>query len=146
MPGTTAAALEPVNAFPIDGSVLFKQYFDGEDVFDRLEPYYNGSQYRFEVPVDEFDSIRRFLRTHRYDVAVVDRPSEYYVVVPQYAAHPENIFKASVYHESVTGYSCFLEMDLVAVESAVAQGARRLSATSLSRRTGTLGDFVEEVP
>jgi len=141
MPAATAAALVRVNAFPIDGTVLVKHYFDGDDVFARLKPYYNGSQYRFEVPVGEFDSLRRFLRRHGYDVRVVDRPAEFYVVVRQYTEHPEGIFKSSVRHERVDGYNCFLMKDRQAVEAVVAQGATPLTTEPLSVRSGTLGDF-----
>ena len=141
MPAATAAAVERVNAFPNDGTVLFKHYFDGEAVFDRLKPYYNGSQYRFEVPVGEFDSVKRFLRGHGYDVSIVDDPAPYYVAVRQYTAHPEDVFKESVRHESARGYNYFLMRDRAAVESAVAQGAIRLSETSMSLPSGTLGDF-----
>ena len=141
MPAATAAALEPVNAFPIDGTVLFKHYFDGDDVFARLRPYYNGNQYRFEVPVGEFDSLRRDLREHGYDVRLVDDPDEFYVLVRQYTAHPDGIFKDSVRHASTGGYNVFLMKDEAAVEAAVAGGARRLTAEPLSVRSGTLGDF-----
>lgn len=141
MPAVTAAALEPVNAFPSGNTILFKHYFGGEEVFDRLKPYYDGSQYRFEVPVGEFDSLRRFLRRHGYDVSIVERPEAYYVAVRQYTAHPDDIFKRSVRHESVDGYNCFLLADEEAVASAVAQGATRLTETSLSLPSGTLGDF-----
>ena len=141
MPAVTAAALEPVNAFPVEKAILIKHYFDGDEVFDRLRPYYNGSQYRFEVPVGEFDSLRRFLRRHGYDVTVVDRPEEFYVVVRKYTAHPEDVFKRSVRQESVDGYNCFLMEDEAAVEAAVAQGATQLTDGPLSVSAGTLGDF-----
>lgn len=141
MPGATAAALERVKAFPIDGTVLFKHFFEGDEVFARLKPYYNGSQYRFEVPVDEFDSLRRWLREHGYDVQIVDSPAEFYVVVRQYSEHPEGIFKNAVRSESIDGHNCFLMKDRQAVEEAVAQGARRLTAEPLAVQSGTLGDF-----
>lgn len=96
MPAVTQVALERVNAFPIDNTLLIKHYFEGDDVFARLKPYYNGREYRFEVPVDEFDSLRRFLLDHGYALTVVDRPEPFYVVVPQYSEHPAGIFKESV--------------------------------------------------
>lgn len=141
MPGATAAALERVNAFPVDGTVLVKHYFDGDDVFARLKPYYNGSQYRFEVPVDEFDSLRRYLREHGYDVRVVEDPAAFYVVVRQYTEHPEGIFKDAVRQESADGYNCFLMKDRRAVDVAVARGATRLASKPLSVRSGTLSDY-----
>lgn len=141
MPAVTAAALESVNAFPVGNALLIKHFFDGDEVFERLRPYYNGSQYRFEVPVGEFDSLRRFLRLHGYDVTVVDRPEAFYVAVRKYTAHPEDVFKRSVRQESVEGYNCFLMKDEAAVEAAVEQGASRLTDRPLSVSAGTLGDF-----
>lgn len=141
MPDVHGSAVERVNAFPIQDTILFKHYFDGDAVFERLKPYYNGTQYRFEVPVDEFDSLRRFLREHGYVVTVVERPVNFYVVVRQYTEHPDGIFTDAVRHESVDGYNCFLMKDREAVAAVVARGATRLSSTQLSVRTATLGDF-----
>jgi hypothetical protein len=142
MPAATAARLEGVNAFPFGDAVLFKHYFDSEAVFDRLQPYYNGSQYRFGVDTDEFDSLRRFLGRHGYEVTVVDRPADYWVVVRRYTDHPEDIFKRSVRQERLDRYNGFLMKDRSAVESAVSEGAKRLSDVPVSLSTGTLDDFV----
>lgn len=141
MPAVTVTALDRVNAFPINGMLLFKHYFEGEAVFARLKPYYNGSQYRFEVPAGNFDSLRRFLRGHGYDVGAVDRPEDYYVVVRQYSAHPDGIFKLSVHHQSIHGYNCFLMKDRKAVADVVAEGATRLASTPLTLQSKSLGDY-----
>lgn len=141
MPAVTATTLDRVNAFPINGMLLFKHYFEGEAVFARLKPYYNGSQYRFEIPTSEFDSVRRFLHERGYDIGVVDRPADYYVVVRQYAAHPDGIFKQSVHHQSLQGYNCFLMTGRDAVADAVAQGAIRLAETPLTLQSKSVGDY-----
>lgn len=141
MPAPTQAAPERVNAFPINNTVLFKHYFEGDDIFARLKPYYNGNEYRFEVPVGEFDSLRRFLLNHGYELTVVERPEEFYVVVPQYSAHPDGIFKQSVYHERVDGYHCFLMTDRESVDEMIVRGAERLTSKPLVIQSGTLGDF-----
>lgn len=141
MPAETAAEREQVNAFTINNTVLFKHYFDGNTVFTRLKPYYNGNEYRFEVPTDKFDSLRRFLRTNGYDMRIIDRQMDFYVAVKQYSTHPEGIFKLSVYTESADGYNCFLMKDQDAVETAINQGAERLSSLSLRLSTETLADF-----
>jgi hypothetical protein len=135
-----------VNAFPIGGRMLMKQYFDGDEVFDRLQPYYNGTQYRFEVPAAEFDSLRRFLYERGYDVGVVDLLEPYYVVVPQYSEHPGGIFKSSVHHQAVDGYNCFLLADRDAVEAAVREGATRLTNVSLELRSQQLSAFATSSP
>lgn len=141
MPANPQAVPERVNAFPIENTVLFKHYFEGEAVFTRLKPYYNGTEYRFEVPVDEFDSLRRSLLDHGYEVSVVERQQAYYVVVPQYSEHPAGIFKASVRHESVDGYHAFLMTDRDAVEAMVAKGAERLTSKPLVLQSESLADF-----
>lgn len=126
------AGQERVNVFEVDEAYLFKHYFDGEAVFDRLKRHYNNQQYRFEVPPDEFPAIRSFLGEHGYGLVVVDVLAPFVVVVEQYTAHPENIFKASVIQRSVDGYNCFLLTDRRAVERAVEDGAARLSETDVS--------------
>jgi hypothetical protein len=125
------ASHEQVNVFEVDELYLFKHYFDGEDVFDRLKPYYNNQQYRFEVPPDEFEDLRAFLAEHGYGLVVVDVLPEFVVVVKKYTDHPENIFKASVIQRSVDGYNCFLLTDRDAVDRAVDAGATRLPETGL---------------
>ena len=71
------ASQEPVNVFEVDRTYLFKQYFEGEDVFARLTQYYNNQSYRFEVPADDFDSVRAFLDEHGYGLVLVDVPEEF---------------------------------------------------------------------
>lgn len=123
---------EQVNVFEVDETYLFKQYFDGEDVFSRLKQYYNNQQYRFEVPPDEFDDLQSFLADHGYGLVIVNAIEEFVVVVKKYTTHPENIFKQSVIQRSVDGYNCFLMTDQAAVEQATHEGATRLIETEFS--------------
>jgi len=124
-------AEQQVNVFEVEDTFLFKHYFEGEDVFDRLKPFYNNTQYRFEVPSDEFEQLRSFLADRGYDLVVVETIPKYAVVVEKYTAHPENIFKDSVIQRSVDGHNCFLLTDQYAVAGAVSEGAMRLSDTDL---------------
>ena len=126
------ASHERVNVFEVDGTYLFKHYFEGEDVFARLKQYYNNQHYRFEVPAEDFDGIRAFLDEHGCGLVVVTALEEFAVVVRKYTAHPENIFKASVLQRSVNDYNCFLLTEQTAVDQAVTQGATRLTETSLA--------------
>ena len=125
------AGNEQVNVFKVDEMYLFKQYFDGEEVFDRVKQYYNNQHYRFEVPPDDFETLRSFLTEHGYGLVVVDTIEEFVIVVEKYTSHPENIFKQSVIQRSVDGYDCFLMTDQVAVEQAVSEKAARLTETDL---------------
>lgn len=131
MAGFRRAGDERVNAFEVDETYLFRHYFEGEDVFDRLKGYYNNQQYRFEVPSEELDEVRSFLADHGYGLVVVDVLEAFVVVVRKYTRHPDNIFKESVIQRSVDGYNCFLMTDQDAVERAVEEGATRLGETGL---------------
>ena len=124
------ASQEQVNVFEVDRTYLFKQYFEGENVFARFKQYYNNQYYRFEVPPDDFDSVRAFLDEHGYGLVLDGVPEEFAVVVRKYTAHPENIFKASVLQRSINEYNCFLLTDQTAVDQAVMQGATRLTETN----------------
>jgi hypothetical protein len=125
------AGNEQVNVFDVDGLYLFKHYFEGDDVFDQLKPYYNNQQYRFEIPPKDFNWLRVFLDGHGYGLVVVDALNAFVVVVTKYTDHPDNIFKASVIQRSVDDYNYFLMTDQVAVEQAVHEGAARLTDTDL---------------
>lgn len=123
---------ERVNVFNLDNTFLFRHYFEGDGVFERLQPYYNNQEYRFEVPDTEFPGLRSFLSDHGFELAVVDSPEKFVIAVRMYSAHPENVFKASVYQWSNQGYHFFLLKDQFAVAHAVAQGAKRLTDTDLT--------------
>jgi hypothetical protein len=122
---------EQVNTFLVDGQYLFKHYFDGDAVFDRLQPFYNNSQYRFEVPADAFEDLRSFLADHGYELVVVDAVGKFVVVVESYTAHPENIFKESVLQHETGSHNYFLMTDQFAVARATGECATRLGETDL---------------
>ena len=122
---------ERVNVFYIDGVFLFKHYFDGEEVFNRVRQYYNNHQYRFEVPENDFVELKEFLSENGYDLVVVDEVEEFAVIVKKYTAHPDNIFKQSIIQRSVDGYNCFLMNTKKAVAKARKGGAIPLPETKL---------------
>lgn len=125
------ASHEPVNAFRVDETFVFKHFFEGGEVFGRLKRYYNNHQYRFEVPPAEFEDVRAFLADHGYGLVVIDDPEPFVVVVRKYTAHPDNIFKDSVLQRSVKDYNCFLMTDREAVDRAVEEGAIRIAETDI---------------
>ncbi|PSQ57906.1 MAG: hypothetical protein BRD23_08120 [Halobacteriales archaeon SW_9_67_25] len=131
MTGSGRAVDVEVNVFEVDDTVVFKHYFEDEKVFARLKPFYNHSQYRFDVPPEEFAELRSFLAEHGYELVVVEAVSKFVVVVEKYTAHPENIFTDSVMQRSTDGHNCFLLTDQYAVAGAVAEGATRLSDIDL---------------
>lgn len=121
--GFHRASSERVNVFDVGENYVFKHYFDGDEVFARLKPYYNFHQYRFEVPPAEFDDLQAFLDENGYGLVVVDTIEEFVVAVKQYRAHPDEIFKQSVIQRSADGYNFFLLTDHDAVERALDDGA-----------------------
>lgn len=126
------ASHKPVNVFEVDGTYLFKQYFEEDAVFNRLKRHYNGQKYRFEVSPDDLNAVRKFLAEHDYGLVVVDAVNEFVVVVPKYTDHPENIFRDSVAKRSVDDYNAFLITDQPAVDQVVHEGATRLTETNLA--------------
>ena len=76
------AGQEQINVFEVDETYLFKQYFDGDEMFDRLKQYYNNQQYRFEVPPDEFEDLQSFLAEYGYGL-VVDVIEEFVIIQSQ---------------------------------------------------------------
>jgi len=133
MAGFRRANQEQVNAFRINGEYLFKYYFEGDEVFARLRNYYNHSQYRFEVPVEDFEEIKSFLSDHGYSLTTVHAVEEYVVVVRKYTEHPGNIFKQSVIQRSIPKYNCFLMTHQAAIEEAVGKtsSAKPLTETKI---------------
>lgn len=123
---------ESVNVFRFGDRYLFSHYFDGEDAFDRLKPYYDNQEYRFDVPAHRFEPLQVFLRERGYDLHVVDDAEDYVVVVRKYSDHPENVFKESVFQWQGTDHNCFLMSDQGAVEEAVRDGALWLPETRIS--------------
>lgn len=114
---------EPVNAFRLGDQYLFKHYFEVDEIFARLRSYYHNSQYRFEVPVAEFEEIRSFLADYGYGLVAVHETTEFVVVVRKYTEHPGNIFKQSVIQRSIPKYNCFLMTSQSAVEDATKKTA-----------------------
>lgn len=126
-----AGGHEPVNVFPVDDRYVFKHYFEGEAVFARIREFYAAQHYRFEVPSDRFEEIRSFLAGHGYGLVVVDPLEPFVVVVRQYTAHPDGLFKSSVCQRREGAFNFFLLTDQAAVDRAVDGGATRLTDTQL---------------
>lgn len=131
MAGFRRATEEVVHVFEVDGRYLFKQYFDDEAVFARLREFYDQQHYRFDVPPQRFDDVRDVLGEHGYGLVEVDPLDEFVVVVRQYTAHPDDIFKSAVCQRRKDRFNFFVLTDLDAVERATAGGATRLAETDL---------------
>ena len=118
---------ERINAFEIDGTYLFKHYFEQDDIFAQFRRYYNESDYRFEVPADAFTEVQALLEDRFFELTVVDDVEPFCVVKRKYTDHPDVLFKASVLQRERADYNVFLMKDELAVEQAVNNGATRLA-------------------
>lgn len=119
---------ETINVFEIDDEYLFKHYFDRTDVFEFLSEYYNGETYRFEVPKDDFESVKDRLADEYVELSVVDDLEAFCVVKEQYTEHAE-ILKQSVEHWERRSHLFFIMKDDLAVREAVERGGQRLEET-----------------
>jgi hypothetical protein len=124
---------EEITAFEVDGTYLFKQYFDRDDVFDALESYYNSDKYRFEVPEDELNDAQQILDDHFFDLRIEDDLHSYCVVM-EHGDDYSDVLRNSVLTRRRGSTIVFLMKDLLSVEQAVEHGARRLSETDVNTK------------
>lgn len=120
-----------INAFPVEGRVYFKHYFDDRGIFGELSAYYNGEQYRFEIPMDALTDVREFLQDEGFGLVVVSDPAEFAVVKRKYTKHPDSLFKNSVLMRQTSNYHVFLMKNQTSLEQALINGARRLTAVDI---------------
>jgi hypothetical protein len=119
---------EEITAFEVDGTYLFKQYFDRGDVFDALDSYYNRDKYRFEVEECELDAVQQILDEYFYDLQIADELEKYCVVMKKGIDYSD-VLRNTVLTKRRGDHVVFLMKDLLSVEQAEEMGARRLSET-----------------
>ncbi|MDS0476822.1 hypothetical protein [Natrinema sp. 1APR25-10V2] len=122
---------EPLYVFLVGDRYLFKAYFDEDNMFDALRPYYNEDDYRFEVPQDAFNDVKEVLEDHFYEPVVVRDLEPFCVVYPKYTEHPTVLFKAAVLQRSRSDKHIFLMKDQRSVEQAVNRGAIPLTESDI---------------
>lgn len=121
---------EEIIAFEVDGTYLFKQYFDQDEIFDALKSYYNKDRYRFEVPEDELDEVRQLLDEYFYDLRI-EGDLTAYCVVKQKDSNYSDILKNSVLTKHRSDYVVFLIKDQLSVEQAIERDAIPLSKADI---------------
>lgn len=119
---------EEITAFEVDGTYLFKQYFDRDDLFDALNSYYNIDKYRLEVEEGELDEVQQILDEYFFDVQITDELEKYCVVMEQGIDYSD-VLRNAVLTERCSGHVVFLMKDLLSVGQAEEMGARRRSET-----------------
>lgn len=103
-------------------------FFEDQELFGKLREYYNGEQYRFEVPVGDLKDVDETLDQFYYELEPVDDLEAYCVVKKQYTTHAP-ILKQSVNHWTREGHHFFLMKDRQAVDFAIEQVATSISET-----------------
>lgn len=122
---------EPLTVFEVGDEYLFAHYFNREDVFETLRKYYNGDAYRFEVPADEFESVRESLEDAYFEPRVVTDLEPYCVVIDKYEEHAD-ILRESVASWERRGHRFFLMQDELGANEALEAGAETLAETDFA--------------
>lgn len=71
---------EEITAFDTGDESIFKTYFDGSQLFKRLETYHNENKYRLEIPDCDLERVRQILEKY-YELTVVNDVEGYCVIV-----------------------------------------------------------------
>lgn len=119
---------ERINVFRIDETYMFKHFFERTDIFDMLAEYYNDRAYRFEVPPDDFGTVRHELAEDYYELVVVEDLKRFCVVKEQYTEHAD-ILRDAVVHWDRRGHLFFLMKDELSVQTAIERGATPVTDT-----------------
>ena len=122
---------EPITVFKLDDTYVFKQYFDHDALFDDLRPYYNETEYRFEVPDTAFSEVENLLEEHFYEPDPVTELEPFCVVFPTDADQPDVLYKTAVLRHSHRDAHVFLLKNQLSVEQAVHAGAERLAEADI---------------
>lgn len=122
---TFEADRTPVYLFVVDGVYHFKHFFEAEAVFEALKGYYNHEEYRFEVPVDEFEAVEAVLEAHHYEPVPVEDLEAFCVVIDRYEPHAD-VLRNAVLTWDRRGHRFFAMKDPAAVELALERGAGRV--------------------
>ena len=132
MTASDDASGRPVYVFLLDRTYVFKHYFGENGCFDALSEFYDGEEYRFEVPEHEWGEAATTLQEYGYEPDVVEEVEAFVVVKEQYTKHAE-ILKNSVENWTRRGYYFFLMKDPLSVEVAVQEhGATAAVETDLA--------------
>jgi len=113
-----------INIFKRENDYIFKQYLGDPGLFKQLGDYYNGAQYRFEIPEADLDKVQDILQAAGYDITIIDNPKELVVTIGKFQKHKE-ILKNCVDVEEVGDDKIFLMKDQETVEMALSMGATK---------------------
>ena len=113
-----------INIFKRENDYIFKQYLGDPGLFKQLGDYYNGAQYRFEIPEADLEKVQDILQAAGYDITIIDNPKEFVVTIGRFQKHKE-ILKNSVDVKEEGEDKIFLMKDQETVEMALSMGATK---------------------
>lgn len=119
---------ESVAMFRVGEQYLFAAYVDNQAVFEQIQEYYNDTEYRFEVPVEEFETVCERLEEAYLNPVEVTDLEPYCVVVERYDQHAK-ILRDSVATWVRRGHRFFLMESELATADAVERGATPVTET-----------------
>lgn len=122
---------EEINAFDFGETYLFTAYFDENQLFNKLEKYYNSDKYRFEIPEEELEQVQQVLDNFFYELVVQNSPEEYCIVLDKDRT-PASILKSSVVRKQRRNREVFVMKDKTSLRQAVEQGATPLEESEIS--------------
>ncbi|WP_121820070.1 hypothetical protein [Halostella salina] len=117
-----------INLFHVGPEYIFSEYFEGDELFSDLEPYYDADEYRFAVPEADIDDVTSRLEDAYYDPVLVEDLEPYCVVKEKYTKHAD-ILRESVATWERRGNLFFLLPDELTVKEALEDGATLLADT-----------------
>lgn len=115
-----------ITAFEVGGTLLFKEYFKQDELFDRLKIYYNTDKYRFEIPENKIEEVRQILGNFYFGLSVDDNLDNYYVIADENSDSTE-LLKNSIMETQQGGEDVYVMKDTLSVKQAIERGAAQLA-------------------
>lgn len=112
-----------INAFAIDDIILFKAFFDDDELYSQLEKCYNSDNYRYEVPEGDAEQVEQLLEEFYYELTYQDR-FDPFITVAEKGIDTTNILRNAVHHQTRKQHHIFLMKDAASVEQAIEQGSK----------------------
>lgn len=117
------SVMTTINLFRIGSAYCFKHYFERRDLFEELRSYYDSFEYRFKVKGEDLVEVEEKLRSHGFDVNVVeeDEIPDYAVIINKYEKHGD-LLKKAVDTVELGDEKALVMKDMASKEEALSQG------------------------
>lgn len=123
---------EVINAYKIGDKYLFKEYFDQDELFGKLEGHYNSDKYRFEVEEESKKTVSQILEDYFYELKV-EQDIQSYCVVQDRTKDSSDLLRNSVATQTHKGKDIFLMKDDISTQQAVEKGSTSLEKSEVDK-------------